>query len=282
MGLDLNSMNASLVHQRQSETLINPIQQRIVVPKFVTIGQQPDYLVKNSDLEKYISEKAVTEMIKANPQVVKILQEVDLPVRINRAALNELKKNHLPHTKQVVMGIISNLPKEFKNNIDFRPAIQAAPLHDVGKVIIPSSILHKGGRLSEDEFEIMQKHSTLGYELLKTTDLDKKTLELIKNHHQNAQKTGYPSVEENFVSDLNLQILSVADVYSALREKRSYKDEMTKNQALSIIHKQMKQGEIHPYVFKAIVDYANQEEGLYNLKPKGQILNSEFENRLRA
>ena len=105
----------------------------------------------------------------------------------------------------------------------------------------------------------MQHHAILGYEMLKTTDLDNETLKLIENHHQNAQKTGYPQVEENFVADLNAQILSAADMYTALREKRAYKPAMGKNEALAIIHKDMKDGKIHPLVFKALVDYANRE-----------------------
>lgn len=70
--------------------------------------------------------------------------------------------------------------------------LDAAYLHDIGKVLIPVNILNKAGKLDERETEIMHKHSELGYELLKSTDIDKKTLNLIRNHHQNAKKTGYP------------------------------------------------------------------------------------------
>ena len=61
-------------------------------------------------------------------------------------------------------------------------------------------------------------------------------------------------------SELGYQIVSVADKYSALREKRPYKPQMTKEQALTIIYKDVADGKLHPFIFKALVDYANSLE----------------------
>ncbi|MFQ8626842.1 MAG: HD-GYP domain-containing protein [Candidatus Gastranaerophilaceae bacterium] len=109
------------------------------------------------------------------------------------------------------------------------------------KSINPVNILNKAGKLDERETEIMHKHSELGYELLKSTDIDKKTLNLIRNHHQNAKKTGYPFVDNSFNADINLQILSIADKYSALTEKRSYKEPLDTKQALTIIYRDVQE-----------------------------------------
>jgi HD-GYP domain-containing protein (c-di-GMP phosphodiesterase class II) len=96
----------------------------------------------------------------------------------------------------------------------------------------------------------------LSYELLKNSGLGDKTLKLIRNHHQNAKRTGYPWVSNDFNADLNLQILSTADKYSALTEKRAYKESMTPKQALTVIYGDVKEGKLHPFVFKALVNYA--------------------------
>lgn len=280
MGLEIN-LNQLPINGMQS-SMVNPIRSQCVDPRY-TLGLTADYLSRNSDLARYLNEKAILEMISVNSEIVRILKGLKIRLRINMKILNDLVDNHLPQTKKTALGIVNNLPKEFKSAVDLQALQKATVLHDIGKVLIPENILNKAGALNDEELEIMQKHSVLGYEMLKTTDLDKKTLELIKNHHQNAQKTGYPKVEEDFVSDITSQILSTADMYSALSEKRPYKEAFSKNKTLAIIHGYMKQDKIHPYVFKALVDYANaEEEKSVKLKPQRQVPNLKFVNSLSA
>ena len=62
---------------------------------------------------------------------------------------------------------------------------EAAMLHDYVKVLIPDNVLNKVSRLDNQEREIMNLHSELGYEILKNTDIDTRTLHLSKYHHQN-------------------------------------------------------------------------------------------------
>lgn len=287
MGLEINA-NQSMTAVRPNffSNPIQPIQNNFVKP--ADFVQKPDSFSINSDLSKYGSEKAIMDMVNANPEIMKILNEAKIPLKINMKTLDDLMKNHLAEARNVTSGVVNNLPQEFKTAINYQSLQKAAILHDLGKCLIPESIINKPGKLTEEEFQVMQKHAILSYEMLKTTDVDKDTLELIKNHHQNAQKTGYPQVEGAFVSDINLQILEAADMYTALREKRSYKPEMTKNQALAIIHQDVKDGKIHPYVFKALVDYANQEEAKSlavvgsQVNPQGQVIDYQFVNRLSA
>lgn len=266
----------------KSNFFINPIQNRSSVHRYFTLSEPSDSISTTTTLDKYANEASIINMVKANPEIIKILNESNIPLKINMEAINELKKNHLLQTKKIAMGIINHLPNYFQSAVNTQAIKKAAELHDLGKVFIPANIINKKGALDEREYKIIQKHPVLSYELLKTTDLDKETLELVKNHHQNAQKTGYPSVDENFIANLNSQILSSADIYSALREKRSYKAELSKNEALAILHKDMKEGKIHPFVFKALVDYANEKDNLVKLEPEGQIQNLKAEDRLRA
>ena len=209
-------------------------------------------------VEPYTSEQAIKKMIAANPKVKNLVKDFNPDLSLNIKELNELKANHLQDTRDIVKGIADNLPFTLKNRVDINAVEKAAYLHDLGKVLIPSEILNKPDKLNDAEIRIMHKHSELGYELLKTTNLSDKTLKLIRNHHQNAKKTGYPWVGKDFNADINLQILSIADKYSALTENRVYKKSLTPKQALTIIYQDVKEEKLHPFVFKALVNSAKE------------------------
>ena len=223
-------------------------------------GNLPSDSFETTSVNKYTSEFYLQKAIRSNPKITKILAEVDTPVKLNMEQLNNLLKNHAQDTKKTAIGIMENLPFSLQNLVDKKAVTDAAYLHDVGKSLIPPEILNKNGKLDKRETEIMHKHSELGYELLKDSNIDGKTLKLIRNHHQNAKRSGYPLVDKTFRADLNLQIVSVADKFSALTEKRSYKDAMDKTKALTIIYNDVKDGKLHPFVFKALVNYANKED----------------------
>lgn len=227
----------------------------------VRFGQNLDGdTFQSTTINRYTSEAAIIDMVKKNPNIIKILRSESLPIELNIKGLKELLNTHCTDTKQIADGIINNLPFSLKDKVNVKSINDAAYLHDIGKVLIPKDILYKNGKLNPKEAKIMHLHSELGYELLKNTDIDTTTLNLIRYHHQNQLKNGYPSVGNDFNADLNLQIISIADKYSALREKRPYKEQMSKNQALVIIHQEVKEGKLHPFIFKALVDYANKLE----------------------
>lgn len=287
MGLEINAISSYM--GVQPNFFLNPIRQNNNIPKFTGSGINRDVVSTNHEFVKYFNEAAIQDMVNSNPEIARILKDSGMPVKINMKTMNDLLKNHLPDTKKIAAGIMLYLPIDFMQSTDRKTVLDAAMLHDIGKILIPDKVLNKKGGLNEKELEIMHKHSVLSYEMLKTTNLDSKTLLLIKNHHQNAQNTGYPKSNGLFVSDINLQILEAADMYSALREKRPYKKELTKNQALSIIHSEMKEGKIHPAVFKALVNWANAAEcgtkdraKLLVLNPEREIPDNKPVNRLSA
>lgn len=212
---------------------------------------------QRTGIDRYTSETAIKKMIIANPKIKNMIKDVNAPLALNMEELRDLLQNHASDTKNITAGIAENLPFALKEKVNIKSLQDAAYLHDIGKVLIPKEILNKAGKLDAKETEIMHRHSELGYELLKSTDIDTKTLNLIRNHHQNAKKTGYPWVGQDFNADINLQILHIADKYSALTEKRTYKEPLTSKQALTIIYKDVEDGKLHPFVFKALVNYAN-------------------------
>lgn len=214
---------------------------------------------ESTSVSRYITEDHIKKTLASNPRIKDILKEINAPVKLNLKELQELSQNHAKETQSIASGIIDNLPKGLKERVNVKSVKDAAFLHDIGKVLIPAEVLNKNGKLDEKEKSIMHRHSELGYELLKNTDIDTRTLNLIKYHHQNSSHTGYPKAPSDFFADINLQILTAADKYSALTEPRVYKPALDKKMALGLIYKDVQAGNIHPFVFKALADYTNND-----------------------
>ena len=211
---------------------------------------------EQTSIDRFTTETAIKRMIANNPRVKNIVSQYNPELKLNLIELKELLENHATDTKNITKGIVENLPYSIQTKIDLKAIQDASYLHDLGKVLIPSEILNKPAKLDEREQKIMQTHSEVSYELLKNSGLNNKTLSLIRHHHQNAKHTGYPWVNKDFNADINLQILSIADKYSALTENRIYKAPLTPKEALTIIYQDVKEGKLHPIVFKALVNYA--------------------------
>ena len=109
-------------------------------------------------------------------------------------------------------------------------------LHDIGKTMIPNEILNKPGRLTDDEFNIMKKHSVYGYNMLKDRkDLNNSILMGVLQHHERIDGTGYPLGFDAPKICQFAKILSVADVYDALVTKRPYKDALSQRDAVEML-----------------------------------------------
>ena len=201
---------------------------------------------------KYVSESIVKSAIQKNPNILKILCENNLPVNINVKELEALKSGHMKDTRVIVAKMHSSLPNELKQEVNLQDLQNAAMCHDVGKSLIPEKILNKKGKLTSEEKEIMDLHSELGYEILKGSGLNKNTLEIIKYHHQTLDGAGYPKVDAKYECPKSVQILNVADKYSALTEERAYKKAFSREDALNIISEDVKNGKIASDVFEVL------------------------------
>lgn len=95
-------------------------------------------------------------------------------------------------------------------------------LHDVGKMKIDNSILNKPGRLSKEEFEIIKKHATYGYETIKEQNINQEIKNGVLFHHEKLDGSGYPLGIEGEQIPLYAKIISIVDIYDAMTSKRSY------------------------------------------------------------
>jgi len=103
--------------------------------------------------------------------------------------------------------------------------LEAAPLHDIGKVGIADNILLKPGRLDAAEFEIMKRHAEFGYELLKgsSSRVLQAGADIARGHHEKFDGTGYPLGVKGQDIPIFSRIVAVADVFDALTSERPYK-----------------------------------------------------------
>lgn len=111
------------------------------------------------------------------------------------------------------------------SSVECEMLFDAAPMHDIGKVAVPSSILMKPGPLTIEEFEIVKRHPTVGYEILKDSQsrLVQTAATIALSHHERYDGAGYPHGLAGDEIPLLGRIAAVADVFDALTSNRPYK-----------------------------------------------------------
>lgn len=114
----------------------------------------------------------------------------------------------------------------------------ASPMHDVGKITVPHEVLHKPGRYTPDEFEIMKTHTTNAYNLLSGSKrrLTKAAAIIAHEHHEKWDGTGYPRGLVGAEIHIYGRIVALADVFDALTHKRCYKDAWRVEEALEYVN----------------------------------------------
>jgi putative nucleotidyltransferase with HDIG domain len=122
------------------------------------------------------------------------------------------------------------MPDEEVNELSY-----AGFLHDLGKIMIPDEILHKPGRLTDSEMEIMKGHVQHGVDHLCDTDLKPYLIRAVAEHHERLDGLGYPKgAKEDEISTAG-RMLAIADMYDALTADRVYKSGMSSQKAFAIL-----------------------------------------------
>lgn len=129
----------------------------------------------------------------------------------------------------------------------------ASMLHDIGKLSIPINILEKKGKLTQEEFEIIKCHTIVGYNILSNMGIDD-IRDIATLHHEKLNGTGYPFCLKGDNISKEARIVAVADVLSALIGKRSYKDEFSKDEVISILSNMASNYEIDKDICNLVIE----------------------------
>jgi putative nucleotidyltransferase with HDIG domain len=129
-----------------------------------------------------------------------------------------------------------------------------ALLHDIGKIIVPTDVLNKPGKLTDEEWAIMKRHPEAGLELVADIDFPGDISAIIRNHHERWDGSGYPDGLAGEQIPLAARILCVADVYDALTTTRSYRAGMTHARAAEIMRDST--GQFDPNLLEMFLTWA--------------------------
>ncbi len=128
---------------------------------------------------------------------------------------------------------LAEIMKLNRDNIE--SLILGAFLHDVGKIGIPDQILLKPGRLTAEEFEIMERHVVFGGEIIQDSTWLKRARDVVLFHHERFDGSGYPHGIRGEDIPLNARLFAVVDVFDALMSKRPYKEPLLVEEALKVL-----------------------------------------------
>jgi len=115
---------------------------------------------------------------------------------------------------------------------------RGALLHDIGKIGISDIILHKPGKLTEEEWKIMRVHPDIGTRIVERIPFLQEAVPVIRYHHERWDGSGYPLGLKGQEIPVQARIFAIADVFDALTSKRSYRDKSTPEEAVKYMHEQ--------------------------------------------
>jgi len=167
-------------------------------------------------------DKGLDQINQLNTEITNTQKEVVFTMGAIGETRSKETGNHVKRVAEYskVLALHYGLPPYYAEMLK-----QASPMHDIGKVGIPDSILNKPGRFNEEERKIMDTHATLGYEMLKmsTRPLLQLAATVAYEHHEKWDGTGYPQGLKDDAIDIAGRITALADVFDALGSNRVYK-----------------------------------------------------------
>lgn len=188
--------------------------------------------------------RACRSRIIVEKQVYDNVQIIDL-LGVMAEYRNQESGEHIQRIKGYTRIMAEEVMKEFPEK-GLTPElvnviVSASSLHDIGKIVIPDTILLKPGKLTEKEFDYMKSHTISGCEILEnlkdawSKEYGSTSMEICRHHHERYDGNGYPDGLAGDEIPLSAQIVAVADVYDALTHERVYKAAIPKDVSYQMI-----------------------------------------------
>ncbi len=212
-----------------------------LIPRFDRKGQLIEY---DGVVKDITDRKRSEELLIRRAQELVLMQEATINSMAVLAEFRDPETGaHIQRTKEYVKLILEKMSDDIPYTATERELIwHCAPLHDIGKVGIPDSILLKEALLSQSEFEMMKKHPVYGYEVIQKAGrlLGENSFltfasEITRYHHEKWDGSGYPYGLKGLAIPLSARIMALADVYDALVTARPYKQPISHRKAVKLI-----------------------------------------------
>ena len=203
-------------------------------------SQQKQLLVLHKELDIYKEhlEEKVQDGLSEIKSLNKEIEDTQKEVVFTMGAIGESRSketgNHVRRVAEYSKLIATHLGMTEE---DIELLKQASPMHDIGKIAIPDDILNKPSSLTDEEFANMQRHSQLGYDMLKssTRPLMKLAATIAYEHHERWDGEGYPNALKGEEISIYGRITSLADVFDALGSARVYKKAWPLKETIDLI-----------------------------------------------
>ncbi|HEX9632119.1 MAG TPA: HD domain-containing phosphohydrolase [Gemmatimonadales bacterium] len=191
---------------------------------------------QNAELEERVRERTA-QLTRRAMQLEQA--RIEILERLARAAEFRDDATGL-HTRRVGCVAAQLMDAIGRSSVEVESIERAAPLHDIGKIGIPDSVLLKSGRLNEEEFAVIKTHTVIGGQILSGSDVSLLAVgrEIALSHHERWDGTGYPAGLAGDAIPLSGRVVAVADVFDALTHPRPYKPAWTFKDALTEIQDQ--------------------------------------------
>jgi len=245
----VTSMGASADEERGLQLgavdyITKPYQPAIVLARVRThleLKQARDWLKdQNAFLEAEVNRRLAENLM---------IQDASIMALASLASVRDTETgNHLLRTQGYVRALAEQLRGHPRHAAQLTPRYinslaKSAPLHDIGKVGIPDHILLKPGRLTPEEWSIMQTHARLGSEAIEAAERDVAqpieflaiAKEITRCHHEKWDGSGYPAGLKGDAIPLSARLMALADVFDALSTRRPYKESMSMAQVTEMI-----------------------------------------------
>jgi len=159
-------------------------------------------------------------------------------VRALMVSLAEKDEYTEGHSRRVALRAVQVGEELGLSPLRLRELATGGLVHDIGKLSVPNSILKKPGRLSDREFDVIKRHPEIGFRMLLDLGFSKGVAQVVLDHHERLDGTGYPRGLSGPAMTLEARILAVCDVYDALVSNRVYRDAFSHESALEILREE--------------------------------------------
>ncbi len=179
-------------------------------------------------------EQLITELRQSNKKLSHFIEGIALMV----AEIVEIRDPYLIGHHQRVCTLATAIAQEMDLPRDKIEGVKIASLvHDIGKVNLPTEIISKPKRLVEVEFNLVKNHPKIGYEILKKVDFPWPIAEIVFQHQEKIDGSGYPRGLKDTEILIEAKILAVANVVEAMTSNKSYRPPLSVEEALTEIEK---------------------------------------------